>query len=73
MIEITFPADESTQTQITSLAANIPVVNDDIDEAEEQQFIALLEILNSTGSDSVVQRNFSICRITDDDRKFFHR
>ena len=71
MIEITYPADEGLAQPITSVRASIPVVNDTIDEAEGQQFIAYLEIANATNLGGVgTGRNTTICRIEDDDCEY---
>ena len=72
VIEITYPADEGLAQPITNVRASIPVVDDTVDEAEVQQFIAYLEIANATnlgGVDNSV-RNTTICRIEDDDCKY---
>ena len=74
-LEIVFPADESLPLPIFNVRADIPVINDDIDEAHEQQFIAFLEVINATNpstssvSNNFSPRNISICRISDDDCK----
>ena len=67
-LEIVFPADEGLPSPIFNVRADIPVVNDNIDEAHEQQFIAFLEVINATNP-SLSLRNTTICRINDDDRK----
>ena len=75
VIEIVFPADEGLPSPIFNVRADIPVINDDIDEAHEQQFIAFLEVINATNtstssvSNNFSPRNTSICRINDDDCK----
>ena len=76
ILEIVFPADESLPSPIFNVRADIPVVDDLIDEAHEQQFIAFLEVVNATNtstsssvSNNFSPRNISICRINDDDCK----
>ena len=76
VIEIVFPADEGLPSPIFNVRADIPVINDDIDEAHEQQFIGFLEVINATNpstsssvSNNFSPRNTSICRINDDDCK----
>ena len=72
MIEITYPVDEGLPSPIPNVRASIPVVDDTIDEADEQQFIAFLEVtdaINLSNVDNSV-RNITICRIDDDDRKY---
>ena len=70
VINITYPADEGLSSPIPNVRASIPVVNDTIDEAEQQQFIAYLEITNAINPGGVgTGRNVIICRIDDDDGK----
>ena len=46
----------------------IPIVDDDIDEADEQVFIIFLEVTNATNFNKVnVNRNTSFGRIMDDE------
>ena len=68
-LEIVFPADEGLPSPIFNVKADIPVVNDNIDEAHEQQFIAFLEVINATKPNLFLVRNTTICRINDDDCK----
>ena len=68
-LEIVFPADEGLPSLIFNMKADIPVVNDNIDEAHEQQFIAFLEVINATKPNHFLVRNTTICRINDDDCK----
>ena len=68
-LEIVFPADEGLLSPLLNMRADIPVVNDNIDEAHEQQFIAFLEIINATNPNLFLVRNTTICRINDDDCK----
>ena len=72
VIEITYPVDEGLPSPRANVRASIPVVDDTIDEAEEQQFIAFLEVTNATNLGRVDNsvRNTTICRINDDDRKY---
>ena len=70
VINITYPVDEGLASPITNVRASIPVVDDPINEADEQQFIAYLEITNATNPGGVgTDRNVTICRIDDDDGK----
>ena len=68
-LEIVFPADEGLPSLIFNVRADIPVVDDNIDEAHEQQFIAFLEVINATNPNLSLVRNTTICRINDDDCK----
>ena len=68
---ITFNADEGGIPH-TSLMALVPIVNDDIDEADSQFFFAHLVIVNALDESLIeITRNTSRCVIFDDDRKFF--
>ena len=69
--EMVFPADERDPLPTLIMRADIPIVNDDIDEADEQQFIVFLEIINATDLSRVDNslRNITICKIIDDDCK----
>ena len=70
VINITYPVDEGLPSPIANVRASIPVVDDPIDEADEQQFIAYFEITNATNLDGVYTGlNITICRIDDDDGK----
>ena len=71
VIEITYPVDEGLPSPIANVRASIPVVDDTIDEAEEQQFIAFLEVTDAInpGHVYISVRNTTICRINDDDCK----
>ena len=63
---VTFPNDDT----VFSRELIVPIVDDDIDEAEEQVFIIFLEVINATNLNRVnVYRNISIGRIIDDESK----
>ena len=66
-----FPIDEGLNP-VTSVELAIPIVDDDIDEADEQIFVIFLEIVNTTNVDKVtiVDRRTSIGRIRDDESKY---
>ena len=52
----------------------IPIVDDDIDEADEQVFIIFLEVVNATNLDNLnilENREISIGRIKDDESKYY--
>ena len=62
----TFPIDNT----VLSRELRIPIVDDDIDEADEQVFIIFLEVVNATNFNKVnVGRKTSIGRIKDDESK----
>lgn len=69
---VLFPADENMSTPISEVLAPISVVDDDIDEAEEQVFIAFLEVVDAVtlGSLSTGPRNVAECIIVDNDSKY---
>ena len=63
---VTFPIDDT----VLSRALKIPIVDDDIDEADEQVFIIFLEVINATNFNKVnVGRKTAIGRIKDDESK----
>ena len=70
---MTFPADEGHE-YISNIDAFIPIVNDEIDENIEQTFIVFIEIRQANNHDLILEtgesRNYAICKIIDDDRKF---
>ena len=62
----TFPIEDT----VLSRELRIPIVDDDIDEADEQVFIIFLEVINATNFNKVnINRNTSIGRIKDDESK----
>ena len=64
MLYVEFPTDRNT------VKVAIPIVDDDIDEADEQVFIIFLEVINATNLNKVnINRNNSIGRIKDDESK----
>ena len=69
VFEVVFPADEGLNAA-TEVDAFISVVDDTIDEIEEQVFVVLLEVVNATNPRLLdLDRNLSVCRIIDNDRK----
>ena len=63
---MTFPADEIMN--IADVDESIPIVDDDIDEAQEQVFIILLEVLEAVNFDLItITRSTSFGRIIDND------
>ena len=66
----TFPADEGLTPQ-TSLDVSIPVIDDEIDEADNQYFVAHLMVVDAVNDTLIViQRADSNCIIVDDDCGF---
>ena len=67
VIYVEFPTDRD------AVEVTIPIVDDDIDEADEQIFIIFLEIVNATNLDNLnilENRETSIGRIRDDESKY---
>ena len=61
-----FPVDEG----LNHVELTIPIVDDDIDEADEQVFIILLEVIYATNVDKVnIFQGTSIGRIRDNESK----
>ena len=70
VLEIIFPADENLSEPIFELPADIPIVNDEIDEAKVQQFVVFLQVDSALQTSGVeIKQNKSICNIIDDDRE----
>ena len=65
-----FPADENLIMNIADVEEFIPIVDDEIDEAQEQVFIILLEVLDAVNFDLItITRSTSLGRIVDNDRE----
>ena len=67
MLYVEFPTDRP------SVEVAIPIVDDDIDEADEQVFIIFLEVVNATNIDNLTileNREISVGRIIDDESKY---
>ena len=46
----------------------VPIVDDDINEADEQNFVVTVEVVNATDMFRItLEREDSLCRIRDDD------
>ena len=70
VIRITFAPDEDMN--VNDVNVPIIVVNDSINEATEQVFISMLQLISSVNPDSVdlTTRLATLCRIIDDDCKW---
>lgn len=66
-----FPADEGAMAAIAEVPADIPIVDDTIDENLQQYFVAHLEIIHATNFDHINDHsmNVAICIIIDNDGK----
>ena len=53
----------------TVVTAYIPIVDDEINEAEEE-FVVLLEVVSNTSNSVELTTNVTVCRIPANDRKF---
>ena len=70
VIDIIFPPDESLPRPIFELPADIPIVDDEINEANMQQFIVSLRLISALNTSRVkIEQNTSICNIIDNDCK----
>ena len=68
-----FPIDEGRSNPVISVEVAIPIVDDNIDEADEQVFIIFLEVINATNFDNLnipEDRKVSIGRIIDNESKY---
>ena len=52
----------------TSVTADIPIVDDDINEAEEE-FVVVLEVVSNTTNPVEFTTQTTVCRIPENDRK----
>ena len=65
---IVFPADEDAPSLTRVLNAPIPIVDDDINEADEQYFIAKLESFDGVNMESIIiKQDFVMVVIGDND------
>ena len=68
VLNVTFPASGYS---ITEIPAYINIIDDQINEADEQQFIIYLEIVSAVDSSLIkIVRNLSFCHIIDDDCEY---
>jgi hypothetical protein len=68
VLTITFQADENNP--INDIRLSIPVTDDAVNEANEQDFVVILSLIDSVDPDLTnLPRVSSICRIIDNDRK----
>ncbi len=66
-----FPDDEILDSPHNFRPANIGIVDDNIDEADEQRLIAYLQVVDAINPDLIdtTRRNISILTIIDNDSK----
>ena len=72
MIRVTFAPDENADQDYNDVNAPIAIVDDLINEATEQVFIAQLRLISSVnpGTVDLTMRLATLCRIIDDDSKW---
>ena len=68
-LTVTFQADEANP--VNELSVPVTIIDDDVNEAMEQDFVVVLKLRESANQGSVHlgTRNSSLCRIIDDDGK----
>ena len=67
---ITFQADENNPIMDNDILLSIPINDDAINEAYEQDFVVILNLAHSVNPALVAfPRTSSLCRIIDNDRK----
>ena len=67
-LTVTFQSDEDDP--VNELSVPVAIVDDDVDEASEQDFVVVLKLSESINPERIsLGRNVSLCRITDDDSK----
>ena len=67
-VNVTFPADEGNR--VAERIIQIPIVNDGVDEADQENFIVILTLLSAANPASVdLVVNSSLCMIEDVDGK----
>ena len=49
----------------------VTIVNDDVNEADEQNFVVTVEVVNAFNTSRItIEREDSLCRIIDDDGQY---
>ena len=67
---ITFEADEGGGTPMNEMTIQVPIVDDPINEATEQDFVVIINVTDTINPPlTAVTRRSSILRIIDNDRK----
>ena len=65
---ITFEPDEIST--ILDIPVPITIFDDEINEVEEEIFVAVLQLVDAINPSQVDFSNATLCRITDNDRKY---
>ena len=71
-LTVTFQSDEDAPVNEHSVP--VAIVDDDVNEAMEQDFVVVLRLSESINQESISleTRNVSLCRIIDDDCKLYN-
>ena len=64
----TQPFNITMEAETTVVSAEIPILNDEINEAEEE-FVVVLEVVSDTTNSEEFTTNVTVCRIPASDRK----
>ena len=67
-IEITFEPDEIST--ILDISVPITIFDDEINEVEEEIFVAVLQLVDAINPSQVDFSDATLCRIADNDRKY---
>ena len=72
VITIRFEADQ-TGPQVNEVTAPVPIVDDDIDEAQEEVFMIDLTLLSSINITlTLINRRSSLCILNDNDGRYMY-
>ena len=70
VLTVTFQADENDPVPINEIQLQALIVDDVINEADEQDFVVILNVTDAVNpAGIVISRVSSLCRIIDNDRK----
>ena len=64
----TQPFNITMEAETTVVSAEIPILNDEINEAEEE-FVVVLEVVSNTTNSVEFTTQTTVCRISQSDRK----
>lgn len=72
-VEVIFESDETAPSFVTESEVTINIIDDNIDEAPEEFFVATIMVQRSVSMSSVLLQPIrsTVCSIVDNDRKFF--
>ena len=69
MLTVIFEPDEFGDA-INDVSVPVPIVDDEIDEAQEEVFVVDLTLSSSINNQITISRRSSLCRINDDDGEY---